>query len=208
MSNPLRLYSGMRGHRYGEIFLAFLNGTPRVELYNTTNLNDCPLDLWEALDADAIAEEFGATAVVLNGPRHWVVDGIGKIDPVEPLEKTFGGIGMRCVGVTEFDGVLTTLPYVERRILRGTALFFDAKRPVHELSSPEGRRYVMHGYSLAIDPTLDQRALPALGDRLDLPAGWTYESRDLADGLIIDTVREATTIIQDELHNTYTLVGE
>jgi hypothetical protein len=47
--------------------------------------------------------------------------------------------------------------------------------------------------------------LPTLGERLDLPDGWTFRSRVLDDELVVDTTATIATIIQDELENTYTL---
>lgn len=51
---------------------------PEATVYNTFPLNDCPADLWDALDADALAREYGAAAALLNGPRYWLMSGIEK----------------------------------------------------------------------------------------------------------------------------------
>jgi haloalkane dehalogenase len=48
----------VRGVRYGEVLL--VTGGPgglEASVYNTLGLNDCPNDLWQALDADAIAKQ-------------------------------------------------------------------------------------------------------------------------------------------------------
>ena len=45
-----------------------------VTVWNTIGLNDCPPAKWEALDAGAIAAERGDAAVILNGPRHFLMD--------------------------------------------------------------------------------------------------------------------------------------
>ena len=39
-----------RDMRYGEIFIIKESG---IEVYNTTGLNDCPGELWDALDLEA-----------------------------------------------------------------------------------------------------------------------------------------------------------
>jgi hypothetical protein len=49
---------------------------PEATVYNTFPLNDCPAELWEKLDAKAIATENGAVAALLNGPRYWLMSGI------------------------------------------------------------------------------------------------------------------------------------
>lgn len=56
--------------RYGEVLLVRMSEHgPEATVYNTFPLNDCPADLWDALDADALAREYGAAAALLNGPR-------------------------------------------------------------------------------------------------------------------------------------------
>src|ERR1700692_1358369 len=63
-----RLFSDMRGVRYGEVLAVFnANGRLQAEVYGTQMLNDCPQELWGTLDAAAIAEELGALLVKLNG---------------------------------------------------------------------------------------------------------------------------------------------
>ena len=86
-SNQQRLISDMRGVRYGEVLAVFIKGDEiQAEVYGTQMLNDCPAELWDTLDASAIKEEMGAFAVKLNGPRHWMLDGLGsKVAPVEPI---------------------------------------------------------------------------------------------------------------------------
>ena len=87
----------MRGVRYGEVLAVYVKGTVlEAEVYGTQMLNDCPQHLWERLDATAIAKELGAVFVKLNGPRKWVLDGLGtKVAHVEPELREFGGIMFR-----------------------------------------------------------------------------------------------------------------
>ena len=40
-----------------------------AHVYGTQLLNDCPEELWNTLVPEAIAEDLGALAVKLNGPR-------------------------------------------------------------------------------------------------------------------------------------------
>ncbi|MFM7224394.1 MAG: hypothetical protein ACKO1Y_03010, partial [Actinomycetota bacterium] len=65
--------------------------------------------------------------------------------------------------------------------------------------------YVMQAYCIGVDPPLTQADLPTLGERLDLPAGWTYRTRVLEEELVIDTTASVATVLQDELENSYTL---
>ena len=94
----------MRGVRYGEVVPMFLRDTGlEAEVYGTQMLNDCPQELWQTLDANAIAKELGAVFVKLNGPRYWMLDGLGtKVAVVDPVFRDFGGIDApncnHCVG--------------------------------------------------------------------------------------------------------------
>lgn len=208
-TTPARLVDGMRGVRYGEV-LAVLPAEDgfRAEVYGTQLLNDCPQELWEQLDPAAIAAQLGAVGVKLNGPRYWVLDGLGqKVAVVDPVLTEFGGIGMRRIAVVELGDDPSTVPYTLRHVDRGAVFFFDAGRPVHELVDPDGVAYVMQAYCVGVDPTLDEDALPDLGSRLALPAGWSFRTRVLDEELVVDTTDTVATVVQDELENTYTLPG-
>ena len=68
-------------------------GKFEAEVDATQLLNDGPPELWDALDADAIAKEMGALAVKLNGPRYWTLDGLGtKVAVIEPVLREFAGL--------------------------------------------------------------------------------------------------------------------
>ena len=206
-TTPQRLISDQRDERYGEVIAAYVrDGGIEAEVYGTQLLNDCPQDLWDALDAPAIAAELGAVAVKLNGPRHWTLDGLGtKVEVVEPVLRDFGGLTTRRIAVVQLgDGPLLA-PYTEVHVNRGAVFFFDAGRPVFELVAADGTTYVMQAYCTGVDPTLTLDALPSLGDRLALPDGWTYRTRVLDEELVVDTTDHLATVLQDELENTYTL---
>lgn len=204
---PERLISDMRGVRYGEVLAVSAKGsTFEAEVYGTQMLNDCPQELWETLDPAAIAEDLGALIVKLNGPRHWMLDGLGqKTAPVEPVFHDFSGLMMRRIAVVDLGDNPAVVPYTERYVNRGAIFFFDAGKPVYELINPEGVAYVMQAYCIGVDPTLHADALPSLGARLALPEGWTYRSRILDEELVVDTSATIATVLQDELENTYTL---
>ena len=206
MTDSQRLFSNMRGSRYGEVFLAFVNGETSIEVYNSFPLNDCPQHLWQMLDPTAIAHETGAALVMLNGPRYWLMDAIGKVQNVEPKRRTFGGIEMRYVATIEFEGQLERVAYQERHVNRGALWYFDPNTTVHELTSPERKTYVMQAYCVGVDPSLTEQRLTGLGDRLRLPDGWTYRSRVLDEELRVDTTDHVATVLQDEFENSYTLV--
>ena len=83
------------GERYGEVLLVRVGESgPAATVYNSFPLNDCPAELWDALDADAIAKANGAVAALLNGPRYWLMSQIEKRAGEPQPTRSFGGIAM------------------------------------------------------------------------------------------------------------------
>jgi len=202
-----RLISDMRGVRYGEV-LAVMSRDEKLQadVYGTQMINDCPAELWDTLNADEIAKDMGALFVKLNGPRYWMLDGLGtKVAFVEPVMREFNGLMMRRIATVELGDTPASVPYEERYVNRGAVFFFDAGSVVYELINADGKAYIMQAYCIGVDPTLNQSHLGALAGRLKLPAGWALRSRILDEELVVDTTDHAATVVQDELENTYTL---
>ena len=193
------------GERYGEILLVRMaDGGPEATVYNTFPLNDCPADLWDALDADAIAKENGAAAALLNGPRYWLMSEIGKQAGAPQPTRTFGGIEM----IEQATVALSSnnpQPYSVNNVDRKAVFTFGAGRPVFELVDPQGQRWVMQTWSQVVDKNLTLEDLPGLATRLHLPAGWRYETRTLTAPLVVDTRETVAHVTQDELTNSYSL---
>lgn len=204
---PQRLINDMRGVRYGEVLAVYLRDTGlEAEVYGTQMLNDCPQELWESLDADAIAKDMGAVFVKLNGPRYWLLDGLGsKVAVVDPVFRDFNGIQMRRIATIPLGADFAAGAYVVRNVNRGAIFFWDAGKPVYELVDPDGRPFVMQARCVGVDSDMTEELLATLGDRLALPAGWSYRSRVLESEMVIDTSATLATVVQDEFENTYTL---
>lgn len=204
---PQRLIDGMRGVRYGEVLAMFLRDTGlEAEVFGTQMLNDCPQALWDALDADAIAKDMGAVFVKLNGPRYWLLDGLGsKVAVVEPVFKDFNGLQMRRIATIPLGANFAAGAYAVRNVNRGAVFFFDAGKTVYELVHPDGRAFVMQARCVGVDPGMTEESLANLGERLALPEGWSYRTRVLDSELVIDTSATLATVVQDEFENTYTL---
>ena len=202
-----RIVTNQRGTRYGEVFAVFSDGEQfTAHVYGTQLLNDCPQELWETLVPAAIAEELGALIVKLNGPRYWVLDGLGsKGEPIEPVLHEFNGLLMRRIAVLALGTNPVQVPYTVRKVDRRVSMYFDAGSAVYELIDPDGLPYVMQAYCTGVDATLDENSLAGLGDRLALPTGWSFRTRVLQEELIVDTSHSVATVLQDELENTYTL---
>src|SRR4051812_3515455 len=92
---PLTVRDQVHGARYGEVLLVTGRLT-RIEatVYNTLGLNDCPDDLWRALNAEAIKKAHRARAAILNGPRYFLMDSISIVNPGGEIV-TFGELQMR-----------------------------------------------------------------------------------------------------------------
>ena len=193
------------GKRYGEVLLVHIGESgPEADVYNSFPLNDCPAELWDKLDADAIARENDAVAALLNGPRYWLMSSIEKVGQGEPERKVFGGIAMMLQATVKLSST-TPEPYSVNRVARHTVFTFAAGRPVFELVDPDGRRWVMQTFSQIADPALTLADLPNLAGRLILPAGWSHETRSLTSALRVDTTTTDAQVTQDNLANSYTL---
>lgn len=193
------------GKRYGEVLLVRMGASgPEASVYNTFPINDCPADLWDALDAEAIARDNGAAAALLNGPRYWLMSRIGKSAAGPQPTKSFGGIEM----IEQATVALASnnpQPYSVNKVDRRAVFTFDAGRPVFELVDPDGQRWVMQTWSQVVDKGLTLDDLAGLASRLSPPPGWRYETRTLTEPLIVDTTTRQAHVLQDELTNSYSL---
>ncbi|OBH14682.1 hypothetical protein [Mycobacterium sp. E3247] len=195
------------GKRYGEVLLVTAGEAgPQATVYNSFPLNDCPADLWSALDPHAIAAENGVAAALLNGPRYWLMNAIEKETQGPQVTKTFGGIEM-IQQATVLLSSMNPAPYIPNKVNRHTVFVFNAGEQIFELIDPQGQRWVMQTMSQVADPNLTRDDLPRLADRLDLPAGWTYQPRVLTEELRVDTRSRAAQVLQDNLTNSYSLVS-
>ena len=193
----------LRGNRYCEVLLAFFEGgSSQAQVWGTQGLNDCPEAAWASVDPMAIRTEFGATAAVLNGPRHWLIDrASGELPAGSP--RLFGMLEMRQLATLMIaPGTMSAMPYVERTVMRNSEFEFRAGSEIYELVAPDGSVYVMQSYAQIVDTSLSESDLPGLGARLMLPAGWQYRARTLESPLVVSTPGEAT-VVQDDLKNTY-----
>jgi hypothetical protein len=203
---PPRVPGGLHDARYCEILE--LRGVPpkaTVTVWNTIGLNTCPAAEWEAFDAAALAKELGVTFVILNGPRHFLMD---SATATTGGVKSFHGMKMTKVATIQIRSAadLVQRPYTDRTIARRNTWNWKRGRTVFELVAPGGDTYVMQSYAQIKDPALSIDDLPKLAKRLTLPRGWRYRARTLKKDLVL-TVKSRATVIQDDLQNTYQLAG-
>lgn len=197
--------SGTRDARYCEIIPVVRDGFHLVAtVYNTLGLNDCPPAIWDAITEDAMKHRFDALTVLLNGPRHFLMDSITAQGATKAGEKIEAG-GLALTERATIDvGLLDLLhrPYREQTIKRETIYRFKAGSRVFMLEAADGSRYVMQAYAQIVDKTLNYAGLPTLGAKLKLPSGWRYSSTVPNKDLVLGAAGKAT-VVQDELENTY-----
>jgi hypothetical protein len=199
------LIDSVRDARYCEIIPVVRRGIYFVgTVYNTLGLNDCPPAIWDKITEAAMKKRFGAAMVVLNGPRHFVMDAIVAAgDTASGATVDAGGLSLTARATIKLRLInMRTKPYRERTVDRRTRYVFMAGRPVFLLVRPDGARYAMQSYTEMKDKALSYADLPALGGRLKLPAGWRYETMTPDADLVLGAQGKAT-IVQDDLDDTY-----
>jgi hypothetical protein len=198
----------VRGNRYCEVLVGHLAGSDvQLDVYNTYGLDDCPDDAWKALDPAQIKAEEMAEAVILNGPRYWLMDAFEDTKAIDPTPVTFGGLSMRLSGTLDLPVSVAAGgqdPYVPSSVARTTTWVYDAGKPVYELVDPMGRIFDMQSYSVQTSPQTEA-TLAGLGQVLQPPSGWQFRTRTLDAVLKVTAVDGLATVVQDELRNTYQL---
>lgn len=177
-----------------------------VRVFNTQGLNLCPEAQWKALSKESVAKSFDASFILLNGPRYWVMDEIQAAgNTVNNVKESFGGIEMNLratIQLSLLKQFLGSKHYTPNEITRTTNFIYRAGSAVYELTSPGGEVYVMQSYSQIVNPALNMKDLPVLGEQLKLPAGWSYRSRILDQDLPL-IANGVAYVLQDNLSNSY-----
>jgi hypothetical protein len=193
---------GIRDARYCEIFTVVTAPSPMATVWNTLGLNSCPTRWWDNLDTSELATEHHVPIVVLNGPRHFVVDGVSvpRLGPVS----TFDGRKLRRVAKIDLTQTGGGRPpaYTTIRIGRNNTWRYDEGKQLFDLIDPWGHVYRMQAYSQIVDPSLRYPTLAHLGSRLDLPDGWRYRVTKARRDFSLKAHGSAT-ILQDNLEDTY-----
>ena len=175
--------------------------------YNTLSLPDrLSDDQFRALDADALKAEFGGDGIWLNGPRRAQMDEASAEVLDDGRVTSVGGIPMQTVAKVRIPDVRMFAgrrpAYAETEVERSTTWVFHAGQPVHELIAPNGSVYAMQSASLIKDPDLAEQ-LPDLGERLQMPAGWTYRVRTPDQDLVVQARDGVAHVVLDEFENNY-----
>lgn len=195
----------LRDARYCEIVPVHVTREGlRASVYNTLGFDDCPPEKWNALTRLELLRQFDTLAVVMNGPRHFIMDDIIATGATKTGEViTVGGITLAKraeVGLSLHQAMGPA--YTEQTIERDTTYRFDAGKPIFTLTAPDGAVYVMQSYAQIVDPALTYADLPGLGAKLKLPPGWSYGTRTPQTDLLL-TASGTAIVVQDTLKNTY-----
>ena len=199
--------------RYCEILIANVSGLGNIkaDVYNSLGCNDCPQTAWEAIDYRSIAKEYDALKAQPNGPRFWVLDSMANNNPA-PFDfcaHTFGEIDMTLMASVEVAGRGgRNSAYKTNRVSRQTTFHFNKGRQIYILQSPQKQCYIMQSFTQAVDSELQLDELAGLGERLDLPKGWSFQTHLLEERFELTTKDGIAEVITDELKNTYQLMHE
>ncbi len=153
--------------------------------------------------------EFGALAVTLNGPRHWVINGAtGASLPADAKIASFGSLQMLRAATIQSaigEAAVDNSPYSPIEVQRTNTFNFTTDNEVYELVTDTGETYIMQSYSRIIDVDQSIDDLASLGTRLTLPQGWMFRARVLQDDFDLVTDGLAVVVV-DDLSNTYQLI--
>lgn len=190
-----------------------------AQLYDTTATSGpeggCPADAFAAIDGSRLAAALDADEVYLNptpqiARRHWVMDELRVYRVGETVD--FAGVAATWVGAMPAEQLRNAVsaPYAVVEMHLESRYVYKKGSTVFLLRSPAGKNnggktWVMQSYTTEVDAELTFESLTELGDRLNLPAGWTFETQRLAKDLTVDP-RNAygnAHIVRDDLHNIY-----
>ncbi|MGQ0687093.1 hypothetical protein [Bradyrhizobium sp.] len=190
-----------RDMRFCEILVVKARG---IEVYNTTGVSDCPAQLWNALDTAKLRRQFKALKVEKNGPHFWMMDS----QTVSFGSKaSFGGIDARWVArlplLTALEAATGSKPYNVFNPKKTQRMVYAKGKPVYELVDPDRNVYVLQAH----EEKFPADTLASLGEKLKLPSGWKFRSRDLKEDMILDLKSDQTIYaIGDEYHQYWTRV--
>lgn len=189
----------IRGMRYCEFLLIFED---RVDIYNTTANDGCPEDKWRAMDAAALATEYGAKAAQLNGPKFWAAD-----DQTLVLGETaaFGGIDARYAATLPIAALGAgegADPYVGFTSSKKQTLVYKAGAPIYELIDAKGNAYVLNAYGAKVEGG----DLANLAEQLSPAEGWSFRVTTPSEDVVVEaSVDVPVQMVGDDLRQYYSL---
>lgn len=203
-------YQGLleiRGKKYCEIWV--VSGSVRnltASIYNTMGCNDCPAEKWNKIDKDKLRDSLKAKAVVLNGPRVFVMDKIGHSNS-NPKKINFQGLEM-----FEMASVPISLgsimkgrpkPFRENIVHRNTEFVYLKGTRIFNLLGPS-HKYILQSLALEDGQEYAEKLALDLPSRVKLPPGWSFSTTILSEDLIIkEDAKLNAYVLRDDLQNAY-----
>jgi hypothetical protein len=196
-----------RGTVWCEV-IAVTGTTPEdiAEIYNSSPVDDCTEAVSDKLDTAKLAAEMRVPAVRLNTGRYWTFDKMTLFRAGEVID--FGPVKAQWAGAMTLQGIkniLDSKPYTSALIMRDTEWLYRMGKPVYLLRTPEGITWIMQVYSKKVDKTLTLETLNQLGKKLQLPAGWAFETKVLEKDLALQPrwASGKAHIMWDDMGNAY-----
>ncbi|KAH9127916.1 hypothetical protein AeMF1_001849 [Aphanomyces euteiches] len=207
--------------RYCEIlFVRPINATgATADVYNTFGLNNCSAELWDTI-TPANAKDNTSVAVILNGPRYWLMDEFGPRTSsviADKVVKNVQGINMSLIAQVNVPLPLSTQPlYQPAAVTRNADFQWQAGSTAFYLTNDvTGDKFIMQSYSQQVDKTLKEADLPQLGSKLTkLPSWWSYQAVVLPTAVNVTTpsltggIATIGLVLQDEFANSYSYAGD
>ncbi len=178
--------------------------TQRAHVYTAASLDDITPESHKQIDPERLAGELEVDMCAVNGGRIWLMDEQdiqgGDIVDFHGVKMIYGGE----MTAAEMMAQMTNA-FSPSLIYRNSNWIWHAGTQVHLLRDPEGTVWVMQEYTKDVDPSLNIDNLDQLGNKLDLPKGWKFETKKLTKDLSLDTDRcdGWAAIIRDDFHCTY-----
>lgn len=201
VSNPKT--RAVRGKPYNELFVVYRYFNQiKAGVYNDIGKTYISEKDFANINTDAVKKQFGAMAVIKNGPRFWVMDEITGY--YNGAEHTISGYEMNQPGILNLSpaDLKNRSAYSIHKVNRKTSYTFKKGEKVYELVSDKNEVYTMQSASREIDKNMTIADLNNLGSRLKLPKGWVYRVRIL-DQDVTYNINGTAYVIQDEFNNSY-----
>jgi hypothetical protein len=208
---PVEGVTAVRDNARGTVWcevIPVMGTTPDAlgHIYNSSPVDDCTEERSDKLDTAQLATEMNVPAVRLNTGRYWVFDRMTFFTAGEIVD--FHGVKAQWAAtmtLQDMKNLQESRPYTPALITRDTEWLYRKGKPVYLLRTPEGITWVLQVFSKKIDRTLSLETLDQLGSKLQLPAGWTFETRVLDKDLALQPrwASGQAHIMWDNLGNAY-----
>lgn len=180
----------------------------------------CDKQQYEALTLASIKAQLRGVQkfdfVIRAGHYHYLMD--ANLSPVQDQFYMIGGLRFSpnatikmglldfILGHKSIEDLVINASYKPFFIEADAHYIWDIGSKAHQLIDPEGRTYIMMGYTTDIYPGLNPVILNSLKNKLTLPKGWNYETVALDKTIKIRTAKWSSNknlTVMDDLGNIY-----